>query len=94
MSELQNDIEDEVKKTKQKIYREEIGSFLAATVFAANLCCAVMYPVTIITILNTFVAYKAIKYFKPTVKTQYYLHKHLKFLTTVQDDKIWTSNDS
>lgn len=98
MSEQQNDfqvkIAAEVKLTKKRIYIEEVRSLVTAIGFSMSMCCVFMFPFSFMTFISILIGYMSIKHFKPTVKAQYYLHQHLKFLATAKDDKVWTPNDS
>ncbi len=93
MNDFQKKVENEVKLTKKRIYLQEVISLFAAVIFASNLCCVVMFPFTFVTLFNVWIVYQSIKCFKPTVKTQYFLHQHLKFLASAKEQKVWTPSD-
>lgn len=97
MMERHNDFQlkvtEEVKRTKKRLYIEEFVSLTSAICFGANLACIAMTPFTFLSIVNVFFCYMSIKMFKPTVKAQFYLQKHLEFLDSSKNDKVWTQND-
>ena len=90
---FQKKVNAEIKLTKKHIYKEEIWSFICACVSSGNLCCIFMLPFSIATPFHLWFVYQGITYFKPTIKTQYYLHQHLKSLIATKNEKIWTLNN-
>lgn len=84
---------NDIKSVKKMLMLEELNSFFCAAGFAANAACAALLPVGFITLLNVLAAFWCIKRFKPTVKKQIVLAKHLEFLSGIKKDKVWTQGD-
>ena len=83
----------DIKTVKKMLYVEELRSFVAAIGFAANVACLAILPFTGWSILNGIAVYLCITQFKPTIKKQIMFHEHLRLLSTIKKDKVWTQGD-
>ena len=83
----------DIKTVKKQLYIEELRSFVAAMGFAANVACLAILPFTGWSILNGVAVYLCIKQFKPTIKRQITFHEHLKLLSKLKKEKVWTQGD-
>lgn len=77
---LKSQINEEIAKVKKALYVEEAKSALFAAIFASNLAIVFLYPFTLLTILNIFVAIYVTGFFKPTIKKQMRLQTIIKGL--------------
>lgn len=97
MSEKVNDFQVKVKAEmsgiKKTLYKEEAWSALMASLFAANACFVVFFPFSIVSLINIWAAMVMLKQFKPTVKKQFILHKHMETLKASMKEKVWTPKD-
>ena len=84
---------NDIKTAKKMLYMEELKSFLAALGFAGNAACLALFPFTIVSVLNILALFYCMKQFKPTVKKQILYGKHLEFLKTIKNEKVWTQSD-
>lgn len=85
---------NDIKTVKKMLYKEEFKSFLAALGFAGNAVCLAMLPFGIVGVLNVIALWFCLKQFKPTIKKQMMYAEHLKFLSTIKKDKVWTQSDN
>lgn len=92
-SAFKNKIDVEIKSVKKLIYKEEMASFVFASLFAANIACLVVFPMTFFTIVNAFIAGLLLRKFRPIVKQQFILHAYLKSLYDQREEKVWSVND-
>jgi hypothetical protein len=83
----------DIKTVKKSLYIEEFKSFVAAIGFAANVACLAIFPFTGLSLLNVLAVWFCLKQFKPTIKKQIVYHEHLKLLSTIKKDKVWTQGD-
>ena len=86
-------IDDEIKLIKKRIYKEEIYSFVFASMFAVNIACLIVSPLTFYTIANVCFAGMFLRKFRPVVKQQFILHSYLKALYNQRSEKVWSVND-
>ena len=77
---LKSQITEELAKVKKILFVEEAKSALFAALFASNLAIVFLYPFTVLTVLNIFVAVYMIGFFKPTIKKQIQLGDIIKGL--------------
>lgn len=83
----------DIKTIKKLQMKEEFKSFLAALGFAANAVVLAFLPFTFLSVFNILAAWYCMKQFKPTVKKQIMYANHLKFLSTIKEEKVWTQSD-
>jgi hypothetical protein len=74
MKRMKDEITVEISKNKTALYKEEAKSALFAALFAANISIIFLYPFTLLTMLNVFVAIYMVGFLKPTIKRQTHLH--------------------
>lgn len=86
-------LSNDIKTVKKMLYKEELKSFIAATGFAANVACLALFPFTGWSLLNIIAVWVCLKHFKPTIKKQIMYSKHIEFLSTIKNEKVWTQSD-
>jgi len=84
---------NDIKTVKVQLVKEEFKSFLAAVGFAGTAVTLVLTPFTGWSVLLVIGAWVCAKQFKPTIKRQIMYNEHLKFLSTIKKDKVWTQSD-
>ncbi|KFZ26301.1 MAG: hypothetical protein KQ78_01474 [Candidatus Izimaplasma bacterium HR2] len=90
---FQDKIKMEMKNVKRELFHEEIRSVFFALGFASNVACMITQPLSILILLNCFFVVFFLKLFKPTVKKQFVLAKHMDFLRSSMKEKVWTPKD-
>lgn len=90
---FQDKIKMEMENAKKELFHEEIQSVLYAIGFASSLAHTVIASISGLTLLSLFFTVFFVKKFKPTVKKQFIIAKHMDFLKNSMKEKVWTLKD-
>lgn len=92
-SDFQEKVKQEMSNAKRILIKEELHSLFFALIFGTNLAAVILNPFTFFSLINVGLCVWMMKKFRPTVKKQFILAKHINFLKDSMKEKVWTPKD-